>query len=102
MAQTAGWLAKAGLSRFALRFAAEGFSDEQFLGLKPADYARFGLEAAADRLKMDRLVRSLRPAEERGTSSARQCVGDCEEAPQWLADASLQPRRRPSACCAPP
>ena len=83
------WLGKAGLSRFVPRFLGEGVTDEQFIALRPTDYARFGIDAAAvrstraslwsphtltdalrqlrkERLKMEKLIRSLRPPEERG------------------------------------
>ena len=58
---TIRWLSKAGLSRYVPRFLAEKVTDEAFKNLTPEDYARVGIDAAADKHKLTKLIRQLNP-----------------------------------------
>jgi hypothetical protein len=58
---TIRWLSKAGLSRYVPRFLAEKVTDEAFKSLTVEDYARVGIEAAADKHKLTKLIRQLNP-----------------------------------------
>lgn len=68
------WLSKAGLSRYVPRFLAENITDEVFKQLTVEDYARVGIDAAADKQKLTKLIRSLNPAPLRPVS--RGATGD--------------------------
>jgi len=90
------WLSKAGLSRYVPRFLAEKVTDAEFKLLAEADYKRVGIEAAADKQKLTKLIRSLNPASSRPVSRGAAGTQGATAAP------SATPQRAPGSLALAP
>lgn len=94
------WLSKAGLSRYVPRFLAEKVTDEAFKNLQVEDYARVGIDAAADKHKLTKLIRQLNPQAPRVSTSrgaSRAGAGRWAQDRRWAAPQVGRPNAPPGA-----